>query len=101
MVEFISKDKFITDLTMSSEGFLIATEATGKGYKNLVDPSYKVFIEFGFRGRTFQKTCDINEVYWRHIQQEQIFPYKMSNAGSACTNLSWAINKTFKQQSEE
>ena len=100
-VEFTIKDKFVTDITMSIEGYPIITDVTDKGYRTLVDPSYKVFIEFNYRERTFQKTCEIDEVYWRQIQQEQIFQFKMSNAGVACRQLSRAFYYNFKQQSEE
>lgn len=100
-VEFTIKDKFITDIAMSSEGFSIATDATDKGYRKLVDPSYKIFIEFGFQGRTFQKTCEIDEVYWRQIRQGQMFQYDISNAGVACRQVSRAMYHNFKEQSGE
>ena len=97
-VEFTIKDKFITDIVMNNEGLIIASNVTDKGYRELVDPSYKIFIDFDFQGRTFQKTCEIDEVYWRRIQQEQIFQYKMNNAGVACRQLSRALYYNFKQQ---
>lgn len=100
-IEFMIKDKFITDIAMSSEGFPIATDATDTGYRNLIDPSYKVFIEFDFQGRIFQKTCEMDEVYWRQIQQDQTFEFRMSNAGVACRQLSRAMYHMFKKQPSE
>jgi len=101
-VDMLIKDKFITDITMSSEGIPITSDATDKGYRNLVDPSYKVFVEFDYRGRTYQKTCMIDEVYWRQIQQGEIFSRKTSNSPEwSCHNLTRAIYATFKQHTEE
>lgn len=101
-VEMMIKDKFITDITMSSEGFPITFDATDNGYRTLVDPSYKVFIEFNFRGRTYQKTCEINEVFWRQIQQGQIFSRKtMDGPQWRCGTLTAAIYTALKQQPTE
>jgi len=98
-VDMLIKDKFITDITMSSEGIPITSDATDKGYRNLVDPSYKVFIEFDFRGRTYQKTCEIDEVYWRQIQQGQIFSREtMDGPQWRCGTLTAAIYTALKQQ---
>lgn len=100
-VEFMIKDKFITDIVMSSEGFVATEDATDKGYRSLVDPSYKVFIEFSYNERTFQKTCEIDEVYWRQIQQGQMFQYKIPHAGVACRQLSRSMYHIFKEQPSE
>lgn len=101
-VEMTIKDKFITDITMGSEGFPITFDATDKGYRTLVDPSYKVFIEFDFRGRTFQKTCEIDEVYWRQIQQGQIFSREtMDGPRWRCATLIAAIYIALKQKPNE
>lgn len=100
-VEFTIKDKFITDTVISDEGLVIASNVTNKGYRDLIDPSYKVFIEFDFQGRTFQKTCEINEIYWRQIQQEQTFQYDIHNVGVACRQLSRSMYQNFRQQPEE
>lgn len=100
-VEFIIKDKFITDIAMSSEGFPTVANVTDEGYRNLIDPSYKVFIEFDFQGRIFQKTCEMDEVYWRQIQQDQTFEFSMFNAGVACRQLSRAMYHMFKKQPSE
>ena len=100
-VEFTIKDKFITDIVMSNEGFSVAANVADEGYRNLVDPSYKIFIEFSYNERTFQKTCEIDEVYWRQIQQGQTFRYDMANAGVACRQLSRAMYHNFKEQPTE
>lgn len=101
-VEMMIKDKFITDIIMSSEGILITSDATDKVYRNLVDPSYKVFIEFDYRGRTYQKTCEINEVFWRQIHKGQIFSRKTGDGPQwRCGNLTAAIYIAFKQQPNE
>jgi len=49
-VEFTIKDKFITDVVINAEGFPTTEDATDRGYRNLIDPSYKVFIEFSRGG---------------------------------------------------
>ena len=101
-IEFTIKDKFITDITMSSEGLSIVSDAIDKGYRKLVDPSHKVFIEFDFRGRTYQKTCEIDEVYWRQIQQGQIFSKETRNGPQwSCGNLTRAMYIAFRQQPTE
>lgn len=101
-VEITIKDKFITDITMGSDGFPITFDATDKGYRTLVDPSYKVFIEFDFRGRTYQKTCEVDEVYWRQIQQGQVFSRKTNDGPRwSCGHLVRAMYTVFKQQPTE
>lgn len=101
-VDMLVKDKFITDITMSSEGIPITSDATDKGYRNLVDPSYKVFIEFDYRGRTYQKTCEINEVFWRQIQQGQIFSKETIYGPQwRCRTLAAAIYTDLKQKPNE
>ena len=101
-IEITIKDKFVTDITMSSEGILITSDATDKGYRTLVDPSYKVFVEFDYRGRTYQKTCVIDEVYWRQIQQGETFSRNTSDGPEwSCHNLTRAMYATFKQHTEE
>jgi len=101
-VEFTIKDKFITDVVINAEGFPTTEDATDRGYRNLIDPSYKVFIEFSRRGRTHQTTCKLDQVYWRYIQTGQTFSKKMTDSAKwACGNLYRAIHHNFKQQSEE
>lgn len=101
-VEFTIKDKFIIDVVMIVDGTSMVFKITDEEYSDLIDPSYKVFIEFDFRGRTFQKTCEIDEVYWRQIQQGQVFSRKTNDGPRwSCGHLTRAIYIAFKQQPNE
>lgn len=98
------KDKFILDIVQDATGefnYAYTFRETLKDYKSLIEPKYRIFVEYTYMGQTYQVTCDILETYWRKAKIGYTYTGSIQDQNYVCSDVAWHLKHSLYKSPEE